>query len=396
MSDTQSQPPRPTPGTAPDQVPGGLGAACRAICRHPLYWFLLAVPVAVGLELASDGGLLPVNRAPMFIASNPDPGWQGEQFWTADNPPAGATFHYYLKETLRTREQERQRADRAAQQRGEDVFYPPWDSLRLQDMEEAPQMILTVADSDGRVVRRLTGGTAAGITSVTWDLRYPSASPIRAGGGGGGGFGGGFGGGGGGPYVVPGTYTVSLAKHVRDTTEPLGMTQTFEVYPLDDVTNPRSPDVLAFQQQTAALQRAVLGANAAAGEAMRRIGLLERALHETPDMDPQLGTDLRAVEDSIRAVLWALTGDPTVRRRREATPPSLTQRVGRITGQAFSRALHEVTGLQREQYDIVAAEFGGILDRLRRHVDVEMKQIEDRAEAAGAPWTSGRIPTWRP
>jgi photosystem II stability/assembly factor-like uncharacterized protein len=345
--------------------------------------------------LASEGGLLPVNRVPMFIASNPDPGWQGEQFWTADNPPAGATFHYYLKETLRTREQERQRADRAAQQRGEDVFYPPWDSLRLEDMEEAPQMILTVADSDGRVVRRLTGRTAAGITSVTWDLRYPSASPIRAGGGGGG-FGGGFGGGGGGPYVAPGTYTVSLAKHFRGTIEPLGMSRTFEVYPLDDVTNPRSPDVVAFQQQTATLQRAVLGANAAAGEAMTRIGFLERALRETPSADPQLRADLRALQDSVRAVQWALTGDPTVRSRREATPPSLTQRVGRITGQAFSGALHEVTGFQREQYGFAAAEFGGILERLRRLVDVEMKRIEDGAEAAGAPWTSGRVPTWRP
>jgi photosystem II stability/assembly factor-like uncharacterized protein len=346
--------------------------------------------------LASDAGLLPVNRTPMYVASNPDPAWQGERFYTADNPSMGATFYYYLKEAIRTRQQQRQRAERAAERRGEDVFYPPWDSLRAEDLEEAPQMILTVTDQDGHVVQRLTGRTSAGINSVTWNLRYPAATPITsaAGGGGGRGFGG-FGGGGGGPYVIPGTYTVALAKLVDGVMTPAGEPQSFEVYPLDDVTTPRSAEVLAFQQQTARLQRAMLGANAAAGEAMNRIGLLKRALDATPGADPQLTEDLRDLESSIREIQWELSGDPTVGRRNEATPTSLMERLGRATS-GWSGLLHEVTGLQREQYDIVAARFGSILERLRPLIEVELKRIEDAAEAAGAPWTSGRIPTWRP
>ncbi len=342
--------------------------------------------------LASDGGLLPVKRTPLFVASNPDPSWQGERFYTANNPETDATFRYYLKDAIRTRRQERQRADRAAARRGEDVFYPSWDSLRAEDLEEAPQMILTVTDEDGNVVRRLTGRTSAGITSVTWNLRYPSSSPISAAAEGRG-FGG-FGGGGGGPYVIPGTYTVSLAKMVDGVTTPVGAPQRFEVYALDDVPTARSAEVLAFQQQAAKLQRAMLGTNAAANEAMTRIGLLERALGETPNADPQLLDDLRALENRIREVQWALNGDPTVERRAEASPASLMDRLGRFTGGAWSGALHEVTGLQREQYDIVAAEFGGILEQLRPLIEVELKRIEDAAEAAGAPWTSGRLPNW--
>ncbi len=348
--------------------------------------------------LASEGGLLPINRTPMYVASNPDPGWQGERFYTSGNPSLGATFYYYLKDALRTRRQQRQQTDRAAARRGEDVFYPSWDALREEDLEEAPQMTLTVSDQEGRVVRRLTGRTSAGVTNVTWNLRYPSASPISSGGGGGGfgGFGGGGGGGGGGPYVVPGTYTVALAKLVDGVTTPVGEPQRFEVYPLDDVATPRSAEVLAFQQQTARLQRAVLGANAAAGEAVTHIGLLKRALNETPNADPQITADLRTLENSIREIRWELSGDPTVGRRREASPTSLVRRLGRITGGAWSGALHEVTGMQREQYDVVAAEFSSILDQLRPLIEVELKRIEDAAEAAGAPWTSGRLPTWRP
>ena len=253
-------------------------------------------------------------------------------------------------------------------------------------------MILTISDQDGNIVRRLTGRTSAGVTRVMWDLRYPSSRPITSGGGGGG-FGG-FRGGGGGPYVVPGTYTVSLAKMVDAVVTPVGEPQSFEVYPLDDVATIRSAEVVAFQQETARLQRAVLGTNAAMGEAMTRIGLLERALAQTPNADPQLSEDLRALENSIRELQWELSGDPTVGRRREATPTSLMQRMNRATS-GWSGLLHEVTGLQREQYDIVTAEFGGILAQLRPLMEVELKRIEDAAEAAGAPWTSGRLPTWR-
>jgi hypothetical protein len=255
-------------------------------------------------------------------------------------------------------------------------------------------MILTVTDQDGNVVRRLTGRTSSGLTSVTWNLRYPSSSPITTGESGG--RFGGFGGGGGGPYVLPGTYTVSLAKMVDGVVTPLGEPQRFEVYLLDGDATPRSPEVLAFQQQTAKLQRAMLGANAAAGEAMTRVGNLRRALNQTPEADPQLLDDLRSLENGIRELQWAMNGDPTRGRRNEASPTSLMRRLYRFTGGAWTGSLSEVTGLQREQYDIVAAEFGGILDRLRQLVEVELKRIEEAAEAAGAPWTSGRIPSWRP
>jgi len=346
-------------------------------------------------RLASDG-LLPVHRAPMYVEANPDPNWQGARFWTAGNPDGGAAIYYFLREALRTRVQQRHEAERRAARAGEDVFYPPWDSLRAEDREEDPTMILTITDEEGRVVRRLTGRTSAGLQRVTWDLRYPSAAPIRSGGGGGGFGGGGFFGGGGGPYVAPGTYTVALAKRVDGQITPVGQPQSFEVYPLLGNQTPRSPEVVAFQRQAAQLQRAMLGAGAALTEATNRVNQLEQALAATPGDVSQLQADLRALEDSLVEVQVALSGDPTLGRRSEPSPPSLQNRLFRFTGGAWSGSLQEVTGEQRKQYGIVAAEVGGILDRLRRLVDGELRRIEAAAEAAGAPWTSGRIPTWRP
>src|SRR5260370_39995754 len=53
--------------------------------------------------LAQDAVLVSVNNALLYIPARPyglrRKGFQGAAFYTAENPPFGATFTYYLKET---------------------------------------------------------------------------------------------------------------------------------------------------------------------------------------------------------------------------------------------------------------------------------------------------------
>jgi photosystem II stability/assembly factor-like uncharacterized protein len=358
--------------------------------------------------VAKEGTLLPVKKASMYVLSSPLGGtgasFQGASFYLAPNPAPGAVFTYHLNRELRSRRARRQAAEKTAAGRGQDVPYPAWDSLKAEDLEEAPAIILTVSDAEGRVVRRLTGPVTAGVQRVTWNLRYPTPTPVGAGAGGGGGGGGDepdqespFGGGGPqGPLVVPGRYTVALAKRVDGVVTALGDPQTFTVAPLDSGVAPRSPVVVAFQQKTAALQRALLGANAAANEAMTRIQALKRAIQETPSADDRMGTEVRRIEGRLREIQMAFSGDPTMARRSEPTPPSLIQRVNGIANSLWSNTMEDATATQKRQYDIAAGELGGLLDRLRTLMEQDLKRLEDQAETAGVPWTSGRVPVWKP
>jgi hypothetical protein len=75
---------------------------------------------------------------------------------------------------------------------------------------------------------------------------------------------------------------------------------------------------------------------------------------------------------------------------------ALTDRLGDFAGPGvWSSTLEAPTGIAQQQYDIVAQRFPPILARLHQLIDVSLKHIEDAAEAAGAPWTSGRVPNWR-
>ncbi len=124
--------------------------------------------------------VFPVKDALMYIQSQPLGGrgksFQGESFFTADNPPFGATVTYYLKDAIKTRKEKRQEAEKEAAKKGAPVGWPSQSDLRAEEEEEAPAVVLTVTDSGNNVVRRLTGPITAGIQRVNWDLRYPAAN----------------------------------------------------------------------------------------------------------------------------------------------------------------------------------------------------------------------------
>jgi photosystem II stability/assembly factor-like uncharacterized protein len=347
--------------------------------------------------LKQDGLLFPVKDAMMYIQAQPLGGrgksFQGESFYTAENPPFGATFTYYLKEELKTRKAKRQEAERDAQRRNTPVGMPNSSELRAEEEEESPVVIFTISDSSGRVVRRITGPVTAGIQRVTWDLRYPAPAlppppnpegddPFNEGPAG--------------PLVMPGTYKVSLAKRVDGVITSLGQAQEFQVAVdgQERMTPADRANLVEFQQKVARLQRAVQGATATASALKPRLAAIKRALLETPSAPEKLLNDAAALDRRTNEILRALTGDQALRQRNMNLPPSIAERVGDIVGsQRMSTA--RPTQTQIDQYAHAAQEFETALNQLRQLIEGDLAKLEKQMEAAGAPWTPGRIPDWK-
>jgi photosystem II stability/assembly factor-like uncharacterized protein len=352
-------------------------------------------------RLTPDGmdqpaALLPVRDAWMFVPSLPY-GWKGkgflgESFYAAPNPPFGAVFTYYLKEGLQTAREARREREKKIAKEGGDIRYPSWDALRSEEREEAPAMVLTVADEAGSVVRRLTGPVSAGFHRVAWDLRYAPANPASleavpaddpfssppAG-----------------PLAAPGTYTVSLARRVAGKLEAVGGPQRFQARPLGTATLPNQDraGLLEFQQRTARLQRAVLGASQLAGDLRRQLSLIEKAVEDTPKAGATLMDEVRALGNRVRDIQVALNGDPVVRRHNEPTPASIVERVQGVVYGHWT-ATSGATETHRQSYAVAAEVFAPVLEQLRTLVEVDLKALNDRLEAIGAPWTPGRVPRW--
>jgi photosystem II stability/assembly factor-like uncharacterized protein len=346
--------------------------------------------------LTQEAALFPVKDAMMFIQSQPLGGrgksFQGESFYAADNPPYGATFTYYLKEAPKTRKQRRQEAEKEADKKGQPVYQPTLDELRAEDEEEAPAIIFTVKDGEGRVVRRLNAPAAPGINRLSWDLRYPSPilsqrppEPLEEL----------FGDPPAGPLVMPGKYTVSMARRAEGAVTPIGSAQEFTVYVEgQSQMNPADRAALVeFQQKVARLQRAVTGALETANQLKTRLGLIKRALQETPTADYKLTEQAQAIEHRLDDILRALRGDQTARSRNLDTPPSINDRVGTILGEQRMSS-SQPTKTQQAHYAAAAADFETTLAQLRSLFEGDLARLEKGMEAAGAPWTPGRIPEW--
>ncbi|HJZ56899.1 MAG TPA: hypothetical protein VKE74_18160, partial [Gemmataceae bacterium] len=114
----------------------------------------------------------------------------------------------------------------------------------------------------------------------------------------------------------------------------------------------------------------------------------------TPAAEEKWKEQVRALEKKNRDVLRALRGDMALRARNENTPTSVAERVGYIvTSQRL--AIAKPTGTARESFRIASTELSEQLTKLRKLVEKDVPELEKALEAAGAPWTPGRLPEWK-
>ena len=242
--------------------------------------------------------ILPVKKALLYIPAAPLAGgekaYQGASFYTAPNPPFGATITYHLKEALKPTKAARREQEQKLERESRDVFYPGWDTLKAEDREDPPAVILTIRNAAGQIVRRLAGPGAAGLHRIVWDLRWPNYLPVT---------GGetvrrgdddeGFSGARSRPLALPGKYTVVLEKRDEQGTTELVPPTAFEVEPLNFATLP-PPDreaVMAFARQTGELQRAALGTLEALNDGLSQVANIKRIIDQTPTLPLKLLQD---------------------------------------------------------------------------------------------------------
>lgn len=330
--------------------------------------------------------IFPVKTAALFIPdTGKSRGSQGENLWMAENPPFGATFTYWLKETLQTAKQKR-----IAATKPETTDYPLPAQLTEEADEEPPQLLLTITGQDGKVVKRLTGPASRGIHRVTWNLRGPAASAAT---GGRNPFAGDspeeqnlFSGG---PFVAPGTYKISLSRRLAGVTTPLGAEASFTVE-ADPAWTPTPEDRKAREEFTARaldLQRKVTGALEAANTARAELAAMRRALLDSP-ADAKLLDDAAALDKRLTAILRRLRGDETLRGLESGRPSSIQSRINSATS-GIRSTTGAPTGTQRLNYQIASEEFAAEQPRLRAVLD-GLRKFKTQLDAAGVPYTAGR------
>ena len=345
---------------------------------------------------ASKGRILPIKDGLLYHEAAPlgyttGKGFQGHGFYTAPNPPVGVSIPYFLKEKPKTRKERRQEWEKQQLKEGKPIRYPTYEELEAEGREEAPYLLFTIRNAEGRIVRQLRTEPRTGINRLHWDCRYPSASPASLSSGervpwaspdGGG-------------LALPGEYSVSMTLFTEGQPEELASQQRFTLKTLGGSTLPAEDKAAldAYVRQASEMERVWNGANRVLGEADNTLKLMRQALFSTETPAQELLRDWKALEDRLREIRTAFYGDQTAVRIDKPSVPGLATRIYGMSYDIWSSS-SAPTQTQKDQMALADAQLKEQTAKLRDLVTNGMAALSRKLEAAKAPWTPGIVPIW--
>jgi photosystem II stability/assembly factor-like uncharacterized protein len=346
---------------------------------------------------SKEAMIFPVKESWMYLENSPlgvaGKGFMGESYFRAENPPVATGIYYYFKEDLKTKKEKRQEEEGKLYKDKKDVPYPSYDALKAEEAEEAPHLLFTIRNEQGEIVRKLKAPAKKGVNRMNWDFRYASSSPVSLT-----------------PpsgdnpfsspdvglFVLPGAYTVSLSKSVDGVITELAGPEKFAVKLMPGTTLPSTdrPAMVKWQREADELKRAMQGAGQMLNDANTRVKHMREAIFSVSKPQADFVSDLKTLEGKLKAVGQSLYGDNIAGRLDIDTPPSLNSRILGALYDGYG-STSDPTTTMKQQLAIATEEFGTALANLKSVLNTELKALEQKLEAAGAPYTPGRMPEWK-
>ncbi|NNC84220.1 MAG: glycosyl hydrolase [Flavobacteriales bacterium] len=341
-------------------------------------------------ELAKESVIFPIKDALWYIKrpvlSFSEKGSQGDAYFTAPNPPFGATFTYHLNEGLKSKKEMRKEAEKERKNKDQDITFPGWDSLDDEYMQEAPALWAIIKDGEGRVIRKLKAPHSKGFHRLTWDLRRPSTrrvsledKPVGA------------------PedeptglMVGPGDYTVSLVKQVDGEFTEIAPDRSFKVVKMKEgALEGASPqEVAAFWKELEDFQRDRSAITFELERAQKRVKALQTALARAGSRPGDLDSRLHATLMELKELDRQLNGSPSKRAVRENTAPTLSNRYG-FARTGVGNSTYGPTPAHRESLTMAQEELGEIRSSTQELLDETLPGLEKEVRDTGAPWVEG-------
>lgn len=334
--------------------------------------------------------IFPIKTALEYVESNPlglrGTGSQGASHYASPNPEFGATFTYYLKDAPKSLKAQRKKKEAEAKKNKVDIRYPTQDEFVAEDLYEEAYLLFVVKDAAGNEVNKIRTAAGEGINRITWNLRYPSTTPIQKSQGPVGRYSNPDEG----PLVLPGKYSVELYLNDNGVFTKLVDAQPFDVKALENSSLARqSAENLAFKKELSELRRRARGTASQMGELNNRLDHVKAAIQQYPNADMTWMPEVKALEKMLHDAQISMWGDYHKSNRDVETLPSAADRLETIVYQCWY-STSDVTTTQKEQLAISKVEYAQIRTKMDE-ILMRTTELEKRMNLAGVPYTPARL-----
>lgn len=320
---------------------------------------------------------------PKATLGNEAKGSQGNGYFSAPNPPYGVEFTYYLKEDLKTIKEIRQEKEKLLKKENKDIELPDWDKLEAERRQDSLEIIMTVKDADGNVVRRIKGPVKKGFHRVSWDLHYPMNNTLTAsteeweeniqG-----------------TLAAPGKYSVSMSSLVDGVVKELAGPVSFSVKQMREGTLKGSgaEEAAKFGKELANLKRISTAVTEALKSSMNKVANMEKALRLTSAVPGELEKDIYQVKQDLFILDEKVNGNKSKQQVGELDMPKISDRISTAeTGTVNST--YGPTPTHRRSLDIAKEELDEIKSDLEVIMTSRIPVLEKKLIELGSPWLEG-------
>ena len=344
-------------------------------------------------EVSKDALIFSVRDPWSYIEKHPLglPGnsFQGDSYYRGENLPPVAMFTYYLNDAPKSAKDERQKMESENKKTSKDNTYPTYDALKAERNEISAHLLFTVKDASGKIVRKIKQKPSKGLNRIRWDLRYGHSNPISLSSPS---FYNPFAGTDEGNLVAPGTYSVSLSLFEKGEFQDLSEPVSFTIKALNNsvLGAGNRDEKLAFQRKVNELQRQISSVQRRTSELNSQLKHIEKAILLTETDQESIYKDYLTLKAKLSDLQIQLNGDGAARTLDIDQVPSVANRIGLLNYEQFNTT-SAPTGTHQSVYEITKDEFEPIKARLEDLIEEEFKTLQDKLEAAGAPYTPYRI-----
>jgi photosystem II stability/assembly factor-like uncharacterized protein len=331
--------------------------------------------------LRNEAALFPVKDAWWFIPEprydfGRDKGSQGDAYFAADNPPYGAVFTYYIKESYLSKKELRQKQESLLIKENKEVTFPGWESLEKEIEQEKPGLWLQIKDSLGNSIRWIKAANSAGLQRSSWDLKSGSGSPLTHP----------SSDEGNGLIVMPGSYSVSLIKEIDGEFILIAGPEPFNVIKVRESALPGiKPELIsAFKTEFCALQADISLFNIYLGKAKTRMELMQKAYRLAKIQDPKLDSSLTVLREELISLENRVNGSRAKSEIGEKAPMTMNERLGFI-GLGLNNSSYGPTATMQMNLDIAREQYLDFNKQLEIIMKEKMPLLEKALMDAGAP-----------
>lgn len=307
---------------------------------------------------------------------------QGDAYFTAENPPFGAVFTYYLRDSYESSKALRQKNEKDLTAQNKDIPFPGWEAVDAERTEDAPKVWIFINDQDGNLVRRIEGTNTKGFNRVAWNLQIPSAIAIQSvvsewepss------------------PMAAPGTYTATLFKMINGEFTQLADPISFEVVQMREGTlKGAAPEVTAgFWKEVEGVRGSVTATSAALRNSLKRVELMRKALARTQVEPQELERRISEVRSQLISLDNELNGNRSKQEVGENQKHTVNDRLSAAMLGTFG-STYGPTATHQKSLEIAKRQLGGIKEKLEVLRLTTIPGLERDLAAAGAPWFEGQ------